>query len=303
LISDRPASRPRHVHAAGRPGGRRLGAFRSTGSAPLRDWPIIVVIASHAVISRRDSVQFITTTSIDNIDGYSYSALSRTMRSRQGKLSFPNGWGGKRKGAGRPSRRSTANHHKRPAHHRWQPVHATLRVVRPLPSLRRQAIVAAVRRTFPRTARSWFRLVHFSVQDDHAHLIVEANDRQSLSRGMAGVAIRMARAVNRVLQRRGRLWSCRYHSRALTTPREVRNALVYVIFNLRKHAPGTRGLDACSSAPWLEGWETPPTGPPFGEVENPPVRRPETWLARTGWKRLGLIHCREAPKAKRAPLR
>jgi hypothetical protein len=67
---------------------------------------------------------------------------------------------------------------------------------------------------------------------------VEANDRQSLSRGMAGVVIRMARAVNRVLQRRGPIWSCRYHSRALTTPREVRNAIVYVIFNLRKHAPG-----------------------------------------------------------------
>ena len=222
------------------------------------------------------------------------------MRSRQRELSFPNGWGGKRKGAGRPSRRSTANHHKRPAHHRWQPVHVTLRVVRPLPSLRRQSIFAAIRRALPRTARSWFRLLHFSVQDDHLHLIVEANDRQSLSRGMAGVAIRMARAVNRTIQRRGPVWSCRYHARALTTPREVRNAIIYVIFNIRKHAPGTHGLDACSSAQWLEGWETPPAGPPFLELESPPVRRPETWLARTGWKRLGLIRCCEAPKAKRA---
>jgi REP element-mobilizing transposase RayT len=254
-------------------------------------------------MSRLDYVQCVMITSIDNIDGYHYAALSRTMRSSQRELSFPNGWGGKRKGAGRPSRRSTANHHKRPAHHRWQPVHVTLRAVRPLPSLRRQSNFAAIRRTFSQTARSWFRVVHFSVQEDHVHLIVEADDRQSLSRGMAGVAIRMARAANRVLQRRGSMWSCRYHSRALTTPREVRNALVYVIFNLRKHAPGTRGLDACSSAPWLDGWETPPTGPRFDEVDAPPVRRPETWLARTGWKRLGLIRCGEAPKAKRTRLR
>jgi REP element-mobilizing transposase RayT len=225
------------------------------------------------------------------------------MRQRQGRLSFPNGWGGKRKGAGRPARRSTANHSKRPAHHRWQPVHVTLRAVRPLPSLRKQSIFAALRRTFPQTARSWFRLLHFSVQEDHVHLLVEADDRPSLSRGMAGLAIRMARAANRVLQRKGSIWSCRYHSRALTTPREVRNAIVYVIFNLRKHVSLSRGLDVCSSARWLEGWETPSTGPPFDEVEAPPVRRPETWLAQTGWKRHGLIRCREAPKAKRAPFR
>jgi putative transposase len=222
------------------------------------------------------------------------------MRSRQRELRFPNGWGGKRVGAGRSSRRSTANHRARPAHYRWQPLHVTLRAQRPLPSLREQAIFGEIHRALARTARSWFRLVHFSVQDDHVHLIVEADDRQSLSRGMAGVAIRMARAVNRVLYRRGPIWSCRYHSRPLTTPREVRNALVYVIFNLRKHAPGTRRLDMCSSALWFEGWETAPTGLPFDTSESPPVRRPETWLARTGWKRHGLIHCGEAPKAKGA---
>jgi putative transposase len=225
------------------------------------------------------------------------------MRSRQAELQFPNGWGGKRVGAGRRSRRSTSSHRARPAHHRWQPVHVTLRARRRLPSLRKQVIFGEIRLAFARTGRSWFRLVHFSVQDDHVHLLVEANDRQSLSRGMAGVAIRLARAVNRVLCRKGPIWSCRYHSRALTTPREVRNALVYVIFNHRKHVPGTRGWDPCSSAPWLDGWETPPTGPPFDNSECPPVRGPETWLARTGWKRLGLIRCGEAPKVKRARLR
>ncbi len=177
----------------------------------------------------------------------------------------------------------------------------TMRVRRPLPSLRRQAIFAEIRRTFSQTGRSWFRLLHFSVQDDHVHLIVEADDQRSLGRGMAGVAIRMARAANRILHRRGPLWSCRYHARALTTPREVRNALVYVIFNHRKHVPAARGWDTCSSAPRLEGWETPPS--PFADSESPPVRRPETWLARTGWKRLGLIRLSEGPKAKRAPHR
>jgi putative transposase len=249
------------------------------------------------------SVSTATVTSIDNSIHYRYCALSRSMRSSQRVLQFPNGWGGKRKGAGRPRHRSTASHRARRAHLRRQPVHVTLRARRPLPSLRRQAIFAAIRRTFPLTARAWFRLVHFSVQSDHVHLIVEADDQPSLSRGMAGVAIRMARAVNRVLRRRGSIWACRYHSRALTTPREVRNALVYVIFNVYKHDPTARGLDMCSSAPWFQGWETPPTtGPPFEDFESRPVRRPETWLARTGWKRHGLIHGGDAPRPGRARL-
>jgi hypothetical protein len=120
---------------------------------------------------------------------------------------------------------------------------------------------------------------------------------------MAGVAIRMARAVNRVLRRKGSVWSCRYHARALTTPREVRNAIVYVIFNFRKHVPSARAWDVCSSAPWLEGWETSPRCPPCDECDGPPVQVPETWLVRTGWKRHGRIRSDDAPKPQGARLR
>jgi putative transposase len=219
------------------------------------------------------------------------------MPSRQRTLPFPHGWGGKRKGAGRHAKgRSGANHRTRPAHQPGQPVHLTLRAVRRLPSLRRPALFAEIRRAFPKTVRSWFRVLHFSVQSDHVHLLAEADDRRSLARGVAGLAIRVARAINRVTARRGPTWACRYHGRALATPREVRNVLVYVLFNFRKHLPGASGFDMCSSAPWFEGWETPlATGPPGAASEYSPVQRPQTWLARTGWKRHGLIHAGEAP--------
>jgi putative transposase len=227
------------------------------------------------------------------------------MPSRQRALPLPHGWGGKRRGAGRrPKGRASASHHAHPVHHRWQPVHVTLRAVRGLPSLRRQVLLAEIRRTFLETARSWFRLLQFSVQADHVHLLVEADEKRSLARGVAGLAVRVARAINRVVRRRGPAWACRYHARALATPREVRNALVYLLFNFCKHVPGARGLDPCSSAPWFEGWETPPpTGPPREPLGRPPVRRPETWLAHTGWKRHGLIRPGEAPNDQRAPLR
>jgi REP element-mobilizing transposase RayT len=153
----------------------------------------------------------------------------------------------------------------------------------------RQALAAGKR-------RFGFSLVHFSVQRDHLHLIAEASDGRALSRGVQGLAIRIARAVNRQLARKGRLFADRYHARALKTPREVRFALRYVLLNVRKHAGGldagdSRGheggvarrreggvarrrdggrggprgtreppagfVDSCSSAPWFVGFERP----------------------------------------------
>jgi hypothetical protein len=109
-----------------------------------------------------------------------------------------------------------------------------------------------------------------------------------------GVAVRLARAVNRVIGRRGQVWSDRYHARALCTPREVRHGLVYVLTNWRKHVPGAHGLDPCSSASMFDGWKVPPaSGPPAGIS---PVRPAESWLVRTGWRRHGHIGLGERPK-------
>jgi hypothetical protein len=131
--------------------------------------------------------------------------------------------------------------------------------------------------------QSRFRVVHFSVQADHVHLIVEASSRERLIRGLQGLAGRTARAVNRVLCRRGKVWSGRYHSRVLSTPREARNALVYVLLNFRKHLRAGPGIDPRSSGPWFDGWmhRAEPTGAPC------PVAAPRTWLASTGWRRAG----------------
>jgi hypothetical protein len=150
-----------------------------------------------------------------------------------------------------------------------------------------------MRRSIGRTARRWFRIVHFSVQANHVHLLVEADDKIALSRGIMGAAIRLARAVNRVARRRGAVWGDRYHSRALRTPRDVRNGIVYVLMNWKKHVPGAKGIDPCSSAPSFGGWSIhPPSGPPHELAVKPP----ETWLLRTGWKRHGLVALSERPR-------
>jgi hypothetical protein len=108
---------------------------------------------------------------------------------------------------------------------------------RGLPSLRQGQVVRELESAFRRgNERKHFRLVHYSIQSDHAHPIVEASDRDSLGRGMKSLAARFAPAVNRALGRTGRVLADRYHLRILTCPRQVRNALAYVLLNARRHA-------------------------------------------------------------------
>ena len=205
----------------------------------------------------------------------------------------PRTWGGRRAGAGRkPSgRRVGVSHRTRPAHVARHPVHVTLRAERSLPSLRGDRLFPLLCRGLAQSSRGGLRILHFSVQTDHVHLIVEAESGEALSRGLQGLAIRLAKRVNRALGRAGSFWSDRYHARPLRTPREVRNALVYVLQNARKHMPGFRGLDPCSSALWFSGWRRAiPT-----EAARSPVATPRTWLAAVGWRRHGSIGLEEEP--------
>src|SRR6185295_11134977 len=199
-------------------------------------------------------------------------------RSTQLSLPTPCPWGGRRRGAGRkltPGRRPGVPHRARPRHAAAHPVHVTLRTVAAVRCLRSSRVYPAVRRALTAASHANFRVIQFSVQDDHVHLIAEAEQARTLSGGVRGLAIRLARAVNRVLGRRGRVWGDRYHARALTTPRAVRHALVYVLMNFRKHQDAGTEFDPCSSAAWFAGWRAPTAATIVGP---PPVAVARTWL-------------------------
>ena len=208
--------------------------------------------------------------------------------------------GGKRRGAGRKrSGRSSVPHRVRLRHRGAHPVHVTLRARAGLPPLRDLGIFRELRESvresrFSPAVGDAFRVVEFSLQNDHAHFIVEARDHDALSRGLRGLAIRLARAVNRALGVRGPVWGDRYHARDLKTPRAVRNAIVYVLMNARKH--GLRlasGVDALSSAPWFSGFSFEADA----SLAPSPVLPARTWLATVGWRRRGLVGRDERPRA------
>jgi REP element-mobilizing transposase RayT len=99
----------------------------------------------------------------------------------------------------------------------------------------RRCFTALQRAMYGGAARFGFRLVHYAVMGNHMHLIVEASDRETLGRGMKGLGVRIARALNRVMERHGRVIGDRYHAHILKTPTEVAHARRYLVKNAREH--------------------------------------------------------------------
>ena len=201
--------------------------------------------------------------------------------------------GGARAGAGRPPNGRTAgvSHLRRPAHAAAHPLHITLSVKRGVASLRERALFAVVRGALAHGKQHFgFSLVHFSVQRDHLHLIAEADDRRALSRGIQGLSIRIARAVNGHLGRTGRLFADRYHARALKTPRAAYFALRYVLLNIRKHARAPQG----SAGVPVQGRTAPPCAPQ-GSAGVPAQRRTEARRGSSGFPAGFIDACSSAP--------
>jgi hypothetical protein len=159
-------------------------------------------------------------------------------------------------------------------------------------------------RSFADASGHRYRVIHYSVQADHVHLVVEAADRVALSRGTQGLAIRLARAVNRVVGRRGKVWGDRFFARDLRSPREVRAGILYVLMNHKKHARAgivPPLLDVWSSAAWFGGWHAR-ASPLVVRLRDRlptsivPVVSARTWLGRHAWKKRGLLDPTEAPR-------
>jgi len=235
------------------------------------------------------------------------SRTCKRRRPKQAELPFRNGRGGARRGAGRKpnGERAGVAHTPRPPLPQRFPVHVTIKLRSGLPKLRQLrerklllAIFAAAKQRAGRSGKH-FRLTHFAILNDHLHLLAEAEDHLALARAMQGLLIRVAVGLNKLWQRRGSVFADRYHSRALTTPRAVRNALCYVLANGKKHATEGRAvavpqaIDMFTSAPWFDGFLESITVRNL-PVESP-VMPPRTWLLSIGWRRRGLLSVHDLP--------
>ena len=207
--------------------------------------------------------------------------------------------GRERAGAGRPrlkNRQSSVPHRPRPEHNPRHPVHITLRARKAIPYFdthrvrrHRDSDGDSLHLDIPN--RGVLRAGHY------VHAIVESDDKRALGLGVAGLRIRSAKALNRVFDRTGPVWSGKYHARELATPRATRTAIVYVLQNWKKHIRGVAGIDPCSSGPWFDGWKEAQSR----RATPSPAARPRTWLATRGWRERGggAIGLHEHPASER----
>jgi len=224
--------------------------------------------------------------------------------------------GGKRRGAGRKPKgaRAGERHEARPAFKPYHPLHVVMRVVPAAGSLRRRKMYRALRdATIVAALRERFRIVHISLQRTHIHLIVEADHKAALSRGMQGFLISAARNINTALgdgarRRRGKVFADRYHAEVITTPTRARHTIGYVLSNWRRHCEDQQGLastwlvDPFSSGISFPDWaelQDKAVMWPIRETYDPlVVRRPRSWLLAEGWKLAGSVSARDVPRKR-----
>jgi REP element-mobilizing transposase RayT len=232
--------------------------------------------------------------------------------------------GGKRKGAGRKPNgaRAGSPHKKRPSIRKGSAGHVVLSVAPAVGSLRKRFMYRALREATIAVAMrelayddvcGAFRIVHISIQRTHVHLIVEADNKRALARGMQSFQISAARHINReysvkqklVEKRRGNVFVDRYHLEVIKSPRQARRSLSYVLNNWRKHRedrePHTRNwnVDPFSSGIHFLGWKEREDAEVLWRWQDSydplVVYQPKSWLLRVGWLKHGRISFHEVP--------
>lgn len=211
------------------------------------------------------------------------------------QLSFKavNGWGGKRRGAGRPNKSGLVNHMKREAVDFKRPLHLTLKVRNAKWNLRCGEVLAQFKRSAAKARLFGVRVLHYSILRDHVHMVVETASNEDLAAGMRSFGASFGKALRNIFGGRGAVFAGRYHLHVLKSPTEVRNALAYVLQNMAKHSRLLQHLDGYSSAPYFDQWKTL-----LGRHMSPILRGhraaklptylspPRSWLARVGWTRV-----------------
>lgn len=218
------------------------------------------------------------------------------------------GHGGWRRGAGRrKSETAGVSHLKRVEVKAIYPMHLTVRLRAGVPSLRSKRSFAVFTKAVEGAKQKGLRVLQFAVLGNHFHLLAEAASNAELTRAMKCLNIRLAIGLNRLARqdsrlteaekRKGTVLKDRYDLKRLTTPTQVRNAMIYVLANASKHFKRKQVFDWFSSFSVFENvealarlridldWRRRSLTAPQRDFYQSLVGPPESWLARVGWLR------------------
>jgi REP element-mobilizing transposase RayT len=157
------------------------------------------------------------------------------------------------KGAGRPKlplhkRRSIA-HRTRDEIPKQKPVHVTIKIRKEiLATLRNKLVFKKIARAISKARQKDLRVIHFSVQRDHIHFLLEAHDKKHLGRAMQSLTISLAKSLKNLSGTKlKKIFKDRYHVHILRTFAEVKNTKLYILGNALKHGAIADHFDTFSS--------------------------------------------------------
>lgn len=155
------------------------------------------------------------------------------MQSKQLSLNLYKGKrGGRRPGSGRKRIHSKGvAHRNREKVHRRTSLHISFKFKA---FIKNKYCLALLKRAILNGRKQGLRVLHFSLQHNHVHLIVEADSNDLLTKGMRSLTVTFAKGL-----KKGRVQVERYHLHVLKSVQETRNAIHYVGFNKQKHEKGT----------------------------------------------------------------
>lgn len=202
---------------------------------------------------------------------------------------------------------------KRPSVNERYPLHVTWRLRKGLPDLRLLYNLGHFRHAAAESKAYGFRVLHFSLESNHIHMIVEADSNKELANGMRSLGCRFAKLVLKTRRERARsgshsknsdvnagsgIFAGRYHTRILKTPTEAKNAIAYVLLNHSKHTNFVEHIDDFSSGYHFQNWKAL-LGRNFKHLIQDQIEfrdenggyagleqalsQPRSWLAKVGW--------------------
>lgn len=149
----------------------------------------------------------------------------------QTKMKLSGGrWGGLRSKAGRKRIRSRGVAHiPREKISIRTPLHVNFKYKIPV---RNKETLKLLKKSIQNARKHGLRILHYSFQHNHIHLILEAENNSILTKGMRSLNITFAKGLHK-----GRIQIERYHLHVLKTVRETKHAIHYVLLisrNMKK---------------------------------------------------------------------
>ncbi|MGZ3787001.1 MAG: transposase [Bacteriovorax sp.] len=126
-------------------------------------------------------------------------------------------------------------HTSRPFLKKPSSLHLTVKIKKNKAEMKNKSVFSLLKRAILNARRQGLKVIHYSLEYDHVHLLIEAENNHILGKGMQAFGGTFSKAINRMRKLKGGVYKHRYHFRKISSARELKNVMNYIFTNGLKH--------------------------------------------------------------------